>query len=51
MQKRRPGEGGADLHCGDRRDPTSTRPVLQGNAVMALRLAALRFADREVQHG
>lgn len=44
MQERRPMGTGAVLLAGDeRRDPTKTRPVIQANATMALRLEALKF--------
>ena len=43
MQKRRPGEGGADLQSGDRRNPTKPRPILQASPAARMRLAALQW--------
>lgn len=47
MQKRHPGEGGAVLLGGERVTPTKSRPKLQANAAMRMRLAALRWAMPE----
>ncbi|WP_168157310.1 hypothetical protein [Erythrobacter sp. QSSC1-22B] len=50
MQKRLPAREGAVLLGGERTFSTSTRPKIQANAAMRLRLAALLWSDahREV---
>ena len=41
--ERRPDRGGA-VHCGEQHVHKPTRPILQGNATMRLRLSALIWA-------